>query len=348
MRIVKQSSTVHGVLLIMIMLVFVLSGTSGAVEVNFLVGDVNLSRDGKTTVLKMDSALRSGDVVATGKKSLCTLKYNDGSNVEIRAESKIMVGNPNTPNSDFVSLISGVVHGKFKKMQKGQGNKVYTPTAVCAIRGTEFIIASSESGESRIELEEGKLQVRNPFGKVNINENENTDIGIAAMPRKDRKTRAVDSWLDEKDRALEENPEAAGDNYGKYMGTLNNNSSSANKKISDLDKNLLRNSMKGKGTLEKANSELDGLEENLEDEMYLNNAARMSLDGIISGIGQEKAGLVQKFLQVKEEANKVADQQRRNHEALQAVKEAYRKAYEDIVKKHRDSLESIKQGVMSQ
>ena len=348
MRIAKRRSLVPGAFLSAAVLVFAMTGTSIAVEVNFLVGDVNLSRGGKTTALKMDTPIKSGDVVATGKRSICTLKYNDGSNVEIRAESKIMVGNPDTPNSDFVSLISGVVHGKFKKMQKGQGNKVFTPTAVCAIRGTEFTIASSESGESRIQLEEGKLQVRNPYGKVNIDENENTDIGIAARPKKDSKVQKVESWMDEKDRVLEENPEAAGDNYGRYMGTLNGNSTQANKKIGDFEKNLLRNSMRGKGSLEKANSELDGLEENIEDEMYLNNAASMSLDGIISGIGQEKAGLVQKFLQVKEEANKVADQQRRNHEALSAVKEAYRKAYDDIVKKHKDSLESIKQGVMSQ
>jgi len=252
------------------------------------------------------------------------------------------VGNESVPGSSYVSLISGVVHGKFAKMQKGGGNKVYTPTAVCAIRGTEFTIAASDSGDSRVQLEEGKLQIRNPYGKVDINENENSDMGIAARPRSDKKTRAIDGWMDQKDNEFERNPGATGDRYDRYFDKLDDNSGSASKKISEYDKNLARNSMRGKENLEKANSDIEGLDENMQDEMYLSNNARLSLDGIISGIGQEKAGLYQKFTQVREECNKVAEQQRRNYEALQAVREAYRKAYDEIVKKHRESVEQIR------
>jgi len=305
-----------------------------SMEISFLIGDVNYTRSGKTSALAMNTALKPGDVVATGKKSLCTLKYRDGSNVEIRADSKIMVGNESVPGSDYISLISGMVHGKFVKMQKGgSGNKVYTPTAVCAIRGTEFTIAASDSGDSRIQLEEGKLQIRNPYGKVNINESENTDIGIASRPRADRKAQKLESWMDDKDREFEQNPESAGDRYGAYMDRLSDNSDTASKKVSEYDKNLMRNSMRGKGNMEKANADIDNLDESLQDDMYLNNAARGALDGIISGFGEEKAELRGRFTQVKEECNKVAEQQRRNYEALRAVKEAYRKAYDEIVKK---------------
>jgi hypothetical protein len=338
----RQCARVKTLLPALLVAVLALMTQGYSMEISFLVGDVNLMHGGKSSALTMKSALKPGDIVSTGKSSLCTLKYNDGSNVEIRAESKIMLGNESVPGSSYVSLISGVVHGKFAKMQKGGTNKVYTPTAVCAIRGTEFTIAASGSGDSRVQLEEGKLQIRNPYGKVNINENENTDMGIAARPKTDRKSRKIDTWMEQKDREFEANPEATGDRYGSYMDTLENSSNTSSKKINEYDKSLARNSMRGKNSMEKANADIDGLDENMQDEMYLNNAARSSLDGIISGIGQDKTGLYQKFTQVKEECNKVAEQQRRNYEALQAVREAYRKAYDEIVKKHRDSVEQIK------
>lgn len=342
MKSVKKSARMNIKIALVLIAAMAVFAQGYAMEVSFLVGDVKLTRGSKISPLEMSSALKPGDMVSTGKNSLCTLKYSDGSNVEIRASSKIVVGNESVPGSSYVSLISGVVHGKFAKMQKGGGNKVYTPTAVCAIRGTEFTIAASDSGDSRVQLEEGKLQIRNPYGQVNINENENTDMGIAARPKSDRKTRNIDNWMDQKDSEFEKDPEATGDRYGKYMDTLDNSSNSASKKISEYDRNLARNSMRGKDNLEKANSDINGLDENMQDEMYLNNNARLSLDGIISGIGQEKAGLYQKFNQVKQECNKVAEQQRRNYEALQAVKEAYRKAYDEIVKKHRENVERIK------
>ena len=342
MSIVRQYARSKVIMPALLVALLALAAQGYSMEISFLVGDVNLTRGGKSSALMMNSALKPGDIISTGKSALCTLKYNDGSNVEIRAQSKIMLGNESVPGSNYVSLISGVVHGKFAKMQKGGGNKVYTPTAVCAIRGTEFTIAASDSGDSRVQLEEGKLQIRNPYGKVNINENENSDMGIAARPKSDRKAKKIDTWMEQKDKEFEANPEATGDRYGSYMDTLENSSITSSKKINEYDKSLARNSMRGKDSMEKANSDINGLDENMQDEMYLSNAARSSLDGIISGIGQEKTGLYQKFNQVKEECNKVADQQRRNYEALQAVKEAYRKAYDEIVKKHRDSVDRIK------
>lgn len=342
----KNLSTIvqYAVLTVLVALFNMLYSTAGnSLEVSYVVGDVKLHRSSKVMPLAMDTKFVPGDIVSTGKKSMCTLKYNDGSVVEIRSESKIAVGNETVKGADYISLISGTVHGKFMKMQKGgSGNKVYTPTAVCAIRGTEFTIASGGAGDSRVQLEEGKLEVRNPFGKINIAEGENSEIGIADKPTADRGEEDIASWSMRKKSEFESSPDEAADKYGSYMGKLDNNSKSSSKKINELDKNLARNSMKGKKALEKSNEELASLDENLQDDMFLSQNARLSLEGIIEGIGQEKDTLKSKFLQVKEECNKVAEQQRRNYEALQAVKEAYRKAYESIVKTHRDTIKSIK------
>ncbi len=320
-----------------------ITAAGNSLEVSYIVGDVKLHRSVKIVPLAMDTKLAAGDIISTGKKSLCTLKYADGSIVEIRSESKIAVGNESVKGSDYVSLISGAVHGKFVKMQKGgSGNKVYTPTAVCAIRGTEFSIASSGAGDSKIQLEEGKLEVRNPFGKVNIAGGENSEIGIAEKPVADRSEEDLAAWSERKKSSFESAPDEAAEKYDTYVNKLDGNSKSSSKQIHELDKNLARNSMKGKSALEKSNRELDKLDENLQDDMFLSQNARLALDGIVEGIGEEKASLKSKFLQVKEECNKVAEQQRRNYEALQAVKEAYRKAYDAIVKTHRDTIKSIK------
>ena len=51
-----------------------------------------------------------------------------------------------------------------------------------------------------------------------------------------------------------------------------------------------------------------------------------------------------KFLKLKEESNKVHEQQQRNFEALQAVRAAYKKAYDEIMGKYQDSKKKIKEG----
>ena len=86
------------------------------------------------------------------------------------------------------------------------------------------------------------------------------------------------------------------------------------------------------------------MQQDLEDDALLNESAAASIEGILERYGREKADIYDTFNRIKEESNKVAAQQRRNYEALQAVREAYRKAYEEIMGKHRESMEKIKGG----
>ncbi|MCX7677850.1 MAG: FecR domain-containing protein [Spirochaetes bacterium] len=312
-------------------------------EVTYLIGDVKLQRASKIIPLTLETKLEAGDIISTGKKSLCTLKYNDGSVVEVRAESKIAIGNETVKGTNYVSLISGIVHGKFVKMQKsGVGNKIYTPTATCAIRGTEFSIAAAGAGDSKIQLEEGMVEIRNPFGKVTIGEGENAEIGVAEKPIAVESEEDLAAWNSRQTASFQKAPEETANKYGIYVAKLDKNSKISSKQINNLEKNLTRNTIKGKGALEKSNEEIEKLDESVQDEMYLNRNARFALDNIIQGLGQDKEVLYNKFLVVKEECNRVAEQQRRNYEALQAVKEAYRKAYEAILKTHRDVMKNIK------
>jgi hypothetical protein len=50
------------------------------------------------------------------------------------------------------------------------------------------------------------------------------------------------------------------------------------------------------------------------------------------------------YLKIKAESNKVQEQQKKNYEAIMAVKAAYKKAYDEIMGKNKSYIDKIKGG----
>jgi hypothetical protein len=313
-----------------------------SLEVTFLVGDVKLMRGGKSVNIDQGTEVISGDIISTGKKSTVVISYKDGSKIELASKTKIKVGSENVRESDAISVITGAVNGKFKKLAKDSDRKVYTPTTVCSIRGTEFNTTVSDGAESRIEMKEGKLDVSNPYGKISLDESDNADIGLKGNPEKAAPGQSAEEWKNKKEDEFNKNPEGAADNYKSYMNKLADNSSKSSSDIKGYDKGLENASAGGKKGLEKANSDLKNMEGGIEDEMFLNEAAGSSIDGILTRFQNTKKGIFDNFQQIRAESNRVSEQQRKNYEAIRAVREAYKKAYDEIMKKHKENMDKIK------
>ena len=324
------------------LIVMFLASTGYALQVSFLVGDVKLMRKKQTMKLDERTPIKSGDTIITGTRALVTFSYKDGSRVEVREKSRIMVGNESVNDSEFVSVVSGVVKGKFQKITKGDTRRVYTPTTVCAIRGTEFSIAVSDGGNSRVALDEGKLEVRNPYGRVNIDEGDNTTVRVSDRPESDTEDVSLDIWQDGENRSFQKDPQGQGDKYSDYMGKFQENSGKTSQKIQGYKRNFSSNKRGGKESLERATQELDEVEENLEDDMYLNNAANSAVDGIANNFKDSRGDLYNSFQRIKSDSDRISSQQQINYQALAAVREAYRKAYEEIVKRHHGEVDRMK------
>ena len=82
----------------------------------------------------------------------------------------------------------------------------------------------------------------------------------------------------------------------------------------------------------------------IEDNLMLNETANSSIEGVMNDYKGRKKGLYDLFYKLKEESNKVAEQQKKNYEAIQAVKEEYKKAYEKIIGKFHDDRNKILKG----
>jgi hypothetical protein len=321
------------------------AGALNALEISFLVGEVTLQRDGKSLVPEVRSAVKTGDVISTGKGGIAVLAYEDGSEIKVLEKSRIKIGSAAVKGSDSVSVVSGSINAKFKKLMKEGERKVYTPTTVCAVRGTDFLVGVSDGADSRVDLSEGKLDLRNPYGKIDINENEQAEIGMGGKPGRGRGGASLDDWKAEKDRELEQDPAAKGEQYRGYINRLGDRSSDSSGNISRLNGSLRAGSVKDKKSIEKTGAELGALEQNVEEDMYLNEAAGSSIDGILNRFQKDREDMYSAYLKIKEESNKVREQQQRNYEAIQEVREAYRKAYEEIMKTHKDYMEKIKGGL---
>ncbi len=105
--------------------------------------------------------LQHGARVKTGKDGRATLKFEDGSKVEVRPESEILVRAPETaqkPNG--VLLFFGRVWSKVTKSAGGSNSfEVQSANAVAGVRGTDFEVGVADDGSTRVVVSNGKVTV---------------------------------------------------------------------------------------------------------------------------------------------------------------------------------------------
>jgi hypothetical protein len=331
-------------LLIAALAIFIFIPESGySIHVTFFLGDVKLIRSGRTIKVNMGDIVKSGDMIKTGKGATITLNYKDGSKITIQQNSTARIGSKGIKGSENVSLVSGNLSGKFTKLAKGgKSKRVYGPTIVCAIRGTEFKMGVSKGGDSRVDLAEGKLNIKNPYGSTPLKQNQNVQAGVGSKPAKGSRG-SMTAWKNSRDNDLKRNPGGRGKQYGRYIQTFNNQNQQDSKNMGKYN-NMVKSAKKA-DDIKKAGSEINDAEQNIEDNLMLNETASSSIEGVMNDYKSRNRKIYDQFLKLKKESNKVAEQQRKNYEAIQAVKEEYRKAYEKIIGKFQDDRDKILKGV---
>lgn len=117
--------------------------------VNFMIGDVFVSSDGKNwNNADFDMKIYAGDQIKTGMESRCEITLPDGS--IIRMEEKSLqqfkcVEPQKRAKSSSIFLSAGKIWLNARKIvSKDESFQVRTDKAVCAIRGTTFQVDASE------------------------------------------------------------------------------------------------------------------------------------------------------------------------------------------------------------
>lgn len=309
-----------------------------SMKVSFFLGTSTLTRNGKTVTLKVGDIVSNGDIIKTSKDGVVELIYDDTSKISIKSNTVVQIGSKNVKDSGDVAVISGEVSGKFVKLKKGE-HKLGTPTTICAVRGTEFKIGVCKGGDSKIELSEGNLAVRNNYGKVELKAGFSVEADLAGEPVSGENEKDIEEWQKAKDESLETNIDTQAKKYEEHIENFGEESESSSKEMKSLREETKKAATKE--DLEVSGEKIVNSETKIEDNMLMNEASKNSIENIMQDYGSKNAAIKDKFASIAKECNKVQEQQIKNYEAIQKVKEDYKKAYDNIMKKYKDDKGKI-------
>ncbi len=309
-----------------------------SMKVSFFLGKSTVTRDGKTANLSLGDIVGNGDVIKTGKGAMVELLYDDKSKITIRENTVVQIGSLNVKGSLDIAVISGEVMGKYNKLKKGE-YKAGTPTTVCAVRGTEFKIAVSKGGDSKIELTEGKVDVKNPYGKIELKKGSSAEVNMAEKPVESDKGKSLGDWQNEKNESLEANIDDQADKYKTHIKSFEDETETSAMELEGLGE-FTKNAASKKDLAESGDKIVQS-ESLIEENMLMTDASKKNIENLMDDYSGKKGKIYGKFEDLAKKCNRVQEQQIKNHQALQKIKEDYKKAYEEIMKKFKDDKTKI-------
>lgn len=107
--------------------------------------------------------IQDSQTIVTGSGSTAVLVYEDGTEITLKPDSKLTVG-AQEESKGFLSLLSGSLLAKVKKLSSSDQFSVVTPTAIAGVRGTTFAVTVGDTGETHVGVEEGRVEVDDPDG----------------------------------------------------------------------------------------------------------------------------------------------------------------------------------------
>ena len=143
-------------LLPLLLLLVAIGSSADVARVSYLVGSVQMKRDGKSMPVRVSMACQTGDTLVSSKASRVELRYPDNTLLRLDENSKLVLTTKSTGKPE-PTLLGGKTWANVKRIaQGGTGFGVRTPTAVAAVRGTVFRVDGTDTSSS-VRLYEGKV-----------------------------------------------------------------------------------------------------------------------------------------------------------------------------------------------
>lgn len=133
-------------------------------------GDVSVLRDFRLLALSPGDRVKVKETIVTGLDGHALFAVADGSTFEVFPNSRV-VFRKNPPSwEQLLDILLGKVRVKIEHWgDRPNHNKVYTPPAVIAVRGTTFEITVDSEEVTTVEVIEGVVEVRHlllPTGRT--------------------------------------------------------------------------------------------------------------------------------------------------------------------------------------
>ena len=128
------------------------------------------------------------------------LRLADGSNVLVRANTRLILKQPESNGWRYLQLLVGRVREEVqKRLGGGPGFRMGTPSAVISVRGTKFEVEVNRQGVTEVDVHEGVVQLDSVKGlgeSVLIRAGFSSRVGFDAGPEVPRPTRDMRPDLD--------------------------------------------------------------------------------------------------------------------------------------------------------
>ncbi|MGH9768914.1 MAG: FecR family protein [Blastocatellia bacterium] len=113
------------------------------------------------STLKQGEILQPGDVIDTGRSGRVVIDLDDGSQVTIFPGSRVELKNFAGVGTwrDLLDVTVGRVRATINHGKRPNPYRVFSPIASIAVRGTDFLVIVEPSGETRVVVYEGLVEV---------------------------------------------------------------------------------------------------------------------------------------------------------------------------------------------
>ena len=144
--------------------------------------------------------LPPGTVLETGGGKLL-LQLTDGSQVLIRAHTRLTVQQPSPSDPGYFQLLLGRIRAMITKHTGGAPPfELGTPSAVIAVRGTQFEVEVNRQQETEVDVSQGVVEVTGRYShtSVLVHAGSSTRVGMDSGPEDPRPTGEMHSQSDKK------------------------------------------------------------------------------------------------------------------------------------------------------
>ena len=329
-------------LMCIMVLCFIAFSKAYSAQVGFFVGEVNGERKGAPFKISLGLALEAGDVIRTGSKSTVEIRYKDRTSINVAENTLITIGNANIPASSEVTVVSGRALAIFSR-RAADINRVYTPTTVAAIRGTEFSI-NVNKGNSMIILNKGKLDVNNPYSQVSLNAGDNVRANVGEEI--ERSTQRRKQWNEGMSDLFDNDLDRAIAAYSKYVNDFDSSAKSQSGNMKGYSNQI--KSATSEEELRGTGRSIEALEALMKNNLFLTQGTDYSLKLILEEMSDKSSKEFDEFSKIKERSNAVVALKARNYAEIQAIKHQHKEAVERIRSRFEADRARILEGVQRQ
>ena len=132
------------------------------------------------------------------------LKLSDGSDVLVRAHTKLLLKQPEASGWKYFQLLMGRVRTEIQKRMGGSpAFQIGTPSAVISVRGTKFDVEVDRRGFTEVDVDEGVVELEAVTGRgqsLMISAGFSSRVGMETGPEVPRPTQDLRPQLDRPSR----------------------------------------------------------------------------------------------------------------------------------------------------